>query len=171
MVALTVLSIVVSGVLAYLAYRNGSTATRIAHEAAVREEHYREREAERLAKNDRDQVALAMLRALAAVDRAVQNVGPKWQTTQADAEAEAYRLHSEALAVIDLYATEQEDDELHVWFEGGIERVFELGRRNPTPYMMVLPIVSDLRRGIVLWNERVVSSNQLAVGEYPPFTG
>ncbi len=167
MVAITACSVVASGVLAWLAYMNGRKATTIAAEAAARDEEHRTRELDRRAQDERSQVALAMLRALAAVERYASNDLGQWQTTVAEVEKEMILRRSEALAFIDLYATEEDDEELHVWFDSAFDALVKLGQMTPTPILKVLPIVHNTRRGAVLWNERLVTSGQLAVGDLP----
>lgn len=160
MVAVTACSVVVSGVLAWLAYRNGAKATKIAQDTAERDEHYRVQEAEHGAAADRAAVALSMLRALATMESYASNrpMFPELQT-------ETQIRWSEALAHIDLYATSEEDEELRVWFDSNMSELEKLGSRSQVKLMQVTPILDSVRRGIVRWNQREVTSGRLAVGE------
>lgn len=72
---------------------------------------------------------------------------------------------SEALARIDLYATTEEDEELHVWFDSNMASLEALGNQTPVKIMKVMPIVSFVRQGIVLWKERTVTSGRLMIGK------
>ncbi|WP_402843744.1 hypothetical protein [Microbacterium sp. GXS0129] len=170
MVGVTAASVLVSGVLAYLAYRNGVKATMIAEEAAARDADQRTRESNRLAREERSTVALAMMRAVAAADQMVRVRDEDTATyalTLSDVETEMNIRRAEALAHVDLYAIAPEDDELRVWLESTLDRLTEL----PTDGMdrlERLSFVYDARRGIALWNQRAVTSGQLMVGELPP---
>lgn len=172
MVAVTALSVIVSGVLAWLAYRNGREATTIASEASARDEAHLRRETERRAQAERAEVAMAMMRAVAATEayRQVKKSSGTYVTTESDVKSEMYLRWSEALAHVDLYATAEEDDELHVWVEGALSALAEL-KLTGVDALHAIGVAHDTRRGIVLWNARAVTSNQLAVGDLPDDAG
>ncbi|WDH77907.1 hypothetical protein PTQ19_10275 [Microbacterium esteraromaticum] len=160
MVAVTASSVVVSSVLAWLAYRNGRRATVIASEAAARDEERGVQASIQRAEEARAEVALSMLRALAVMERFASN-----EPHYADLETELHLRRAEALAQIDVYSTSEADEELHVWFAAQMAELEKLGRRTPVTLAKVIPIVGFVRQGIVLWNQRAVSVDSLVMGQ------
>lgn len=165
MVWVTVGSVLVSGVLAWLAYWNGRRATRIAEEASARDEKYRERGLAQRDRDERAQVALSMMRALIAAER-LARADVTWQTTAAHLEAEYETRLAEALAQIDVYAISEDDVEMHVWFESAMAATVK-PREDPVSRVNFGSHVYETRVGIVLWNQRSVTPSELIVGELP----
>lgn len=160
MVAVTGVSVVASGVLAWLAYRNGRRATDIAIESAARDEERESRALKQQADAARSEVALSMLRALAVMERFASN-DPYF----ADLDTQLHLLRAEALAQIDIYTTEEADEELHVWFASNMAELERIGRRTPVSLADSMKIVNFVRQGIVLWSQRAVAADQLVMGK------
>lgn len=172
---LTGFSVVVSGVLAWLAYRNGRKATDIARDASERDEEHRRREVDQREHEERAQVALAMMRAVSAAEayqahRVPGQTDIHWQETVADIEKEMVRARSEALAHVELYATADEDDELRPWIDSALHAIV-----NPRPVgdepFRAMDYLYFVRRAIRLWNLREVTSGQIIAGKLPPEVG
>lgn len=165
MVWVTLGSVIVSGVLAWLAYWNGNKATRIAEEASKRDEDQRKRELAQRLRDERSAVALSMMRALAAAER-LAKADVEWQTTAAQLEAEYEAQLAEALSQIDAYAVTEDDEEMHVWFEGAMAETVR-SRTDPIAKLRLIDHVYATRLGIVLWNQRDVTPSELLVGDLP----
>ncbi|WP_300269050.1 hypothetical protein [Microbacterium sp.] len=160
MLAVTAVSVIVSGVLAWLAYRNGRRATDIAVESAKRDEAREALASQQREDEARALVAVSMLRALAVLEQLVAG-DPSFRIV----EAQLNERRAEALAQIDIYATDEADEELHVWFESSMAELERIARFSPTSVSESMRIASFIRQGIVQWNRRAVTADLLAVGK------
>jgi hypothetical protein len=172
MVWITVGSVMVTGLLAWLAYANGRKATVIASEAAEREEMHRARELIQREREERSQVAMAMMRAVSAAEQlaSLQDPGHAvavWQTTVAEVELEMHRTRAEALAQVELYSTAEEDAELRPWIESALEAVAYPGVTG-AERLAAVDYLYFVRRAIRLWNVREVTAGLIIVGKLPP---
>ncbi|MCK2029885.1 hypothetical protein [Microbacterium galbinum] len=169
MVWVTGASVIVTGVLAWLAYANGREATKIAAEASMRDEVHRGREVGQREQEGRARVALAMMRGVAAAERFAQlqkQPGGIHTNVFTEVETEMHFRWSEAVAHVDLYSVAVEDEELRVWIESALDAVAYPGA--PQNNHLDWGHAHFVRRGIRLWNLRAVTSGQLAVGNLPP---
>ena len=170
MVYITSGSVLVSAVLAWLAYRNGRKAIEIAADASDRDEAHRAREVDQREREERAHVALAMMRAVSAAEafESAQNPAEaKRQETVAEIEKEMVRSRSEALAHVELYATAEEDEELRPWIDSALHAI-AYPRRVGADRFQVMDYLYFARRAIRLWNLREVTSGQIIVGKLPP---
>mgnify|MGYP001056600152 CR=1 FL=1 len=158
MVGLTAASVVASVIVAVFAYKNGAKATEIAKEAATiakdasdRDEAHRALEVARRAESERSRVALAMLEALAAVERLSRkdlfNYADAFSTLQSSALAK----HATALALIDVYERDA-DNTLHGWFERALGLVMEYA--NNDARARFAQAARATREGILNWQDR-----------------
>lgn len=160
--------------LAWLAYANGRKATKIAAEAPQREERHREREVDQREHEARSAVAMAMMRAVSATEQYTKaRDTPVMVREQGhailirEAASEMQRVRAEALSAVALYATEPEDDELHVWIDSALEQLAS----RPVRAIDRLTRVGawyDTRRAIRIWNAREVTSGEIIAGKLPP---
>lgn len=133
LIGVTFLSVLVSGVLGWLAYWNGRRAGKIAEEAVERDDTYRKAERSRLRDEERTKVAFAISIAINSED---YRTSPNVESEDRKLEASGYsnRLHLDALAHINLMAREDPDSLLRPWFVKSIralrdtDRTTELGR-------------------------------------------
>ncbi|MCS3426716.1 hypothetical protein [Leucobacter aridicollis] len=125
MIAATLLSFATSLVVAVVAARNGQKATKIAKDASDRDEQYRISEGARRDRDARAAVALAMIRAVNAVettstkdpesrDSAGRSFGPS--AVAASARQEEDMRINEALALISLFASDEHQIRFRRWF-------------------------------------------------------
>ncbi|TQL87186.1 hypothetical protein [Microbacterium saperdae] len=166
MVWITVVSVVVTGFLAWLAYANGRKATTIATEAAHREELHREREVAQKEQEERAQVAMAMMRAVSAAEQFAErnNTHPE---TWGDVDSEMVRTRAEALAQVELYATTEEDSELRQWIESALDAISSPSM-NYLSQLEAMDYRFFARRAIRLWNAQEVTSTLIIAGKLPP---
>lgn len=159
-------------VVAALAWRNGQKATRIAQEASDRDEAYRVAETERLKREARAAVALAMQRTFAALEQ------QKWDPSSNPSDRslpETRRVldfEAEALAQIDLYPLNSDDEELRVWFASAVATIKQAPNVAQWDIDVWVPSFMDelayARIGATAWNNRVLTASQLTMGAWPP---
>ncbi|QNA93244.1 hypothetical protein [Microbacterium sp. Se63.02b] len=175
MVWITLGSVVVTGFLAWLAYANGRKATLIAEEASLRDEAHRQREVDQREREERAQVALAMMRSVSAAEQFANLQDPGnsvavWQETVAEVEQEMHRTRAEALAHVELYSTTKEDAELRPWIESALHAVAYPGV-TVDDRLHAMDYLYFVRRAIRLWNAREVTAGLIIVGTLPPEAG
>lgn len=166
MVCITTGSVLVSAMLAWLAYRNGRKATEIAAGASDRDETHRARELDQREREERAQVALAMMRAVSAAEEFAKTQSSHYETA-GEIEQEMIRSRAEALARVELYATAAEDDELRPWIESALYAI-SYPSQSLSDVLEARDYAYFARRGIRLWNLRGVTSGNLIAGKLPP---
>ncbi len=172
MIAATLLSFATSLVVAVVAARNGQKATRIAEEASDRDEKHRLAEAERLERESRAAVTLAMLRTFAALEQQKWDPSSNPLDKTSEESRRVSELEFEALAQIDLYPLEPEDEELRVWLSSAVATIKQAPLHSHWDMSVwtysFMDQLAYARMGAAAWNKRVLTASQLVMGEWPP---
>lgn len=164
MIAATLLSFSASLVLGVAALKNGLAATRIAKEASDRDEAHRAETAVKEEQRVRDEVALRMLSAFAALE-AWNTIDPSMVYEERERIAiQKIDTRQDARARIDHYSALSEEKELRFWFDRALaahDMDTPFDKTEGAAKGRFLRQMSILQRTVVSWSRRQVNVREM----------
>ena len=161
MIAATLLSFATSLTVAVVAARNGRRAIEIAErsagiakEAARRDTNHKKLESRLRAQHQRDEVGLAMMRALTALNVYVNRCFNDGNEEIIRARRVLDDLSFEAISLIDLFPISPElEGELRGWFELNVSEVVRAAQKQTKPFEELVGRVESFKIGVRDWTK------------------
>jgi hypothetical protein len=150
MVGVTIASVVVSAVVAIVAIWNGRLASRIANNAANRDEENREAERQRRASAERAAVAMQLIEVLESLVVWADTAPGTGNPGTPLAMAEFRKVRSHAYSALEIYPRDTET--LRKWFQAELDKIVQLGRQRTSQFEKVDATALVVRQKLARWS-------------------
>lgn len=150
MVGVTIVSVLVSAVVAIVAIWNGRLASMIANDAADRDEENREAERQRRASAERAAVAMQLVEVLESLVVWADTAPGTGNSGTPLAMADFRRLRGKAYSALEIFPGNTEA--LREWFHGELAKIKKLGREKTSQYERIDAAALATRKKLARWS-------------------
>jgi len=150
MVGVTIASVLVSAGVAIVAIWNGRLASKIANDAAKRDEENRETERQRRAAAERAAVAMQLVEVVESLVVWSDTAPGTGNSGTALAIAEFRKLRSNAYSALEIYSGNTET--LRKWFQAELAKIDQLGRQRTSQFEKIDATALAVRQKLARWS-------------------